>query len=218
MFFEDDSRENVSCGRLCIRTSHKSIISEVINVIVVGVSYKVRIREVGIWSIDIQKQKEESDSNLSMNESDEVDMHDDLDILEEENATKMSNTKLNEGDASTNDSELGSCPPGCATSFGNMYVNENKKVKPHKEETSKNCKETIQDIDDVSIKDNMCQEYNGTQNNVRPEEENATKMSNTKLNEGDASTNDSELGSCPPRCATSFGSKRRIKSVSSSSD
>ncbi|GKF36107.1 hypothetical protein Tco_0112865 [Tanacetum coccineum] len=158
MFFEDDSRENVSCGRLCIRTSHKSIILEVINVIVAGVSYKVRIREVGIWSIDIQRQKEESDSNLSMNESDEVDMHDDLD----------------------------------------MYVNENKKVKPHKEETSKNCKETIQDIDDVSIKDNMCQEYNGTQNNVRPEEENATKMSNTKLNEKDASTNDSELGSCPP--------------------
>nr|GEV73773.1 RNA-directed DNA polymerase, eukaryota [Tanacetum cinerariifolium] len=80
MFFDDDSGENVSCGRLCIRTSHKNIISEVINVIVAGVSYMVRIREVGIWPIDIQKQKEESDSNLSMDESDEVDMQDDLGI------------------------------------------------------------------------------------------------------------------------------------------
>nr|GEU76009.1 RNA-directed DNA polymerase, eukaryota, reverse transcriptase zinc-binding domain protein [Tanacetum cinerariifolium] len=80
MFFDDDSGENVSCGRLCIRTSDKSIISEVINVLVAGVSYIVRIREVGIWSIDIQKQKEESDSNLSMDGSEEVDIQDDLDI------------------------------------------------------------------------------------------------------------------------------------------
>ncbi|GJT51302.1 putative RNA-directed DNA polymerase, eukaryota, reverse transcriptase zinc-binding domain protein [Tanacetum coccineum] len=43
-------------------------------------------------------------------------------------------------------------------------------------------------------------------------------MSNTKLNEGDASTNDSELCSFSLGCATSFGSKRRIKSVSLSSE
>ncbi|GKD43580.1 reverse transcriptase zinc-binding domain-containing protein [Tanacetum coccineum] len=116
MFFDDDFRGNVSCGRLCIRTFDKSIISEVINVIVAGVSYIVRIRKVGIWSIDIQKQKEESDSNLSMDGSEEVDMQDDLD----------------------------------------MYVNENKQVEPQKEETSSNCKETTQDIDDVSIIDNLC--------------------------------------------------------------
>ncbi|GJW19069.1 hypothetical protein Tco_0026505 [Tanacetum coccineum] len=85
MFFDEDSRGNVSCGRLYIRTSDKSIISEVINVIVAGVSYIVRIREVGIWSIDIQKQKEESDSNLSMDGSEEVDMQDDLDMYVNEN-------------------------------------------------------------------------------------------------------------------------------------
>nr|GEU51454.1 RNA-directed DNA polymerase, eukaryota [Tanacetum cinerariifolium] len=97
-------------------------------------------------------------STVNMNGSDEVDMHDDLD----------------------------------------MYVNENKKVEPHKEETSSNYKETTHDIDDVSIKDNVCQEDNGTQNDVRPGEEIATKMSNMKLKEGDVSTNDSELGSCSP--------------------
>ncbi|PWA70291.1 hypothetical protein CTI12_AA290280 [Artemisia annua] len=133
MFFDNDSGENVSCGRLCIRTSHKSIISEMINVVVAGVSYMVRIHEVGIWSIDIQKQNEESDSNLSMDESEEVDMQDDLDMYVndykqvedgngsqngvnvrsgEVNDTEMSTMKINEGGVSTNDSKLNSCPPG----------------------------------------------------------------------------------------------------------
>ncbi|PWA66147.1 hypothetical protein CTI12_AA331330 [Artemisia annua] len=147
MFFDDDSGENVSCGRLCIRTSHKSIISEVIKVVVAEVSYIVRVREVGVWSTDIKKQNEESDSNLSVDGSEELDMEDDLD----------------------------------------MYVKENNQAEPQKEEASVNCKETTQDIGDCSIKDNLCDD--GSQNDVRPEEENATKTSRMKLNEGDASSN-----------------------------
>nr|GEW76799.1 hypothetical protein [Tanacetum cinerariifolium] len=124
---------------------------------------RIRIREVGIWPIDIQKQKEESDSNLSMDESDEVDIQNDV-RPGEENTTKMINMKPNEGDASTNDSELGSCPPGFE------FLKYDKKNGIH------------------------------------------------IVDEGNSQLNNCCSKRFHSRCTTSFGSKRRIKSASSSSD
>ncbi|GKE02468.1 hypothetical protein Tco_1390451, partial [Tanacetum coccineum] len=76
------TRDNVSCGCVCIRTSLKHSISEMIQVEVTGVSYWVRVRETGIWSIKIKKDASASESDYRLDSSSENDCNDGMGGLE----------------------------------------------------------------------------------------------------------------------------------------
>lgn len=51
--FKDDQDVTVSCGRMCISTKNKNIISEMDIVMIEGVEYHVRVHEIVAWKVDI---------------------------------------------------------------------------------------------------------------------------------------------------------------------
>ncbi|GJS95132.1 putative RNA-directed DNA polymerase, eukaryota, reverse transcriptase zinc-binding domain protein [Tanacetum coccineum] len=137
MFFEDDTRDNVSCRRVCIRTSLKHSISEMIQVEVTGVSYWVRVRETGIWSIKIEKDASASESDYRLDSSSENDCND-AEVEDSTSEIKVakddgkSEEKENEPDSAYSckktmvgeerESETLSRPPG----FKNVIIESNK--------------------------------------------------------------------------------------------
>lgn len=55
MFIDVDRDQDVSMGRVCIKTKKKRIIGDVISVVIEEDSYGVRIQEIGGWAPTIQK-------------------------------------------------------------------------------------------------------------------------------------------------------------------
>ncbi|GKD36093.1 RNA-directed DNA polymerase, eukaryota, reverse transcriptase zinc-binding domain protein [Tanacetum coccineum] len=78
MFFDDDTKDNPSCGKVCIQTTEEQLISETIQVEVAEVEYLVRVRETSSWAIKMDKPEIVSDSNYSLDGSEEEESNDDL--------------------------------------------------------------------------------------------------------------------------------------------
>ncbi|CAH1426205.1 unnamed protein product [Lactuca virosa] len=89
MFFEDDQDVTVSCGRICISTKNKNIISEMVTVMIEGVEYHVRVREIASWKVDILEEEEEEVDSVhdNMGCSDNEGMGDVHDIVSEDDET-----------------------------------------------------------------------------------------------------------------------------------
>ncbi|GJZ32760.1 hypothetical protein Tco_0578196 [Tanacetum coccineum] len=83
MFFDDDTKDNPSCGKVCIQTTEEQLISKTIQVEVAEVEYLVRVRETSSWAIKIDKPEIVSDSNYSLDGTEEEESNDDLKVIDQ---------------------------------------------------------------------------------------------------------------------------------------
>ncbi|GJX38846.1 hypothetical protein Tco_0252149, partial [Tanacetum coccineum] len=73
IFVDDDPHDNISMGKVCIRTTIQSKITETCKVEIHGKSHSVRVKEFVGWVPDIETMDTQSDKNSETDNSDNND-------------------------------------------------------------------------------------------------------------------------------------------------
>ncbi|GJV60006.1 RNA-directed DNA polymerase, eukaryota [Tanacetum coccineum] len=96
LFVDDDPKETVSTGRVCIKTKIHGQVNDYCKVVVLGKSYNVYVKEFAGWAPDIKATDSISCSNSEMGNSDKhEDNLNDNDLLDKEEG-EIPNNNVNE--------------------------------------------------------------------------------------------------------------------------
>ncbi|GJU78052.1 RNA-directed DNA polymerase, eukaryota [Tanacetum coccineum] len=111
LFVDDDPKETVSTGRVCIKTKIHGQVNDYCKVVVLGKSYNVYVKEFAGWAPDIKATDSISCSNSEMGNSDKhEDNLNDNDLLDKEEAS--SHSPKDKSRHQKEDSNSISKPPG----------------------------------------------------------------------------------------------------------